>query len=278
MRDCSLIRSVRSFDSMGRQIDSRAGSSRARRKAGVTLLELIVVMAVLTVAVTMFTSMVVHTTRQRGINRENAIASNAARTIIERMRNEDFREVFALYNPDPSDDPGGAGTAPGNLFAVIGLTPLAQDLDGFAGEIHLPVIATEEEKPPSTWGSTTLDLLSLGGGLLGGVVGELGGGSGGSGGSGGGGGLLGGLGLGGGSGGGGSGGAAGIHYPLREDCIDARLGLPRDLNGDSLVDDCDHSEDYIILPVRVEVSWRGRFGARSFSLYTQIAAFAKEEG
>jgi len=30
--------------------------------------------------------------------------------------------------------------------------------------------------------------------------------------------------------------------------------------------------------VRVEVTWRGRFGPRTFNLYTQIAAFAKEDG
>jgi prepilin-type N-terminal cleavage/methylation domain-containing protein len=264
-------------------------AATGRRRAGVTLLELIVVMAVLTVAVTMFTSMVVHTTRQRGINRENAIASNAARTIVELMRNRDFSAVFALYNGDPSDDPGGPGTAPGNLFAVPGLTPLANDADGIAGEIHLPVIQTEEEKPPSTWGTTTLDVLTLGTvdtaledlGLGGGG----GGGGGGLLGGGGGGGLLGGGGGGGGlPGGGGGGGAnnggaeAGVHYTLREDFQDKRMGLPRDLNGDSLIDDCDHSQDYIILPVHVEVVWRGQFGPRHYDLYTQLAVLAKEGG
>lgn len=258
---------------MGKEIDSRAGSGRARRRAGVTLLELIVVMAVLTVAVTMFTSMVVHTTRQRGINRENAVASNAARTVVELMRNQEFRDIFALYNADPSDDPGGAGTAPGNVFTVAGLTPLPGDADGLAGEIHLPVIVAEEAKPPSTWGTTTLDILTLPG--LDAALEQLGLGSG-SGGSGSGGSGSGGSGSGG--GGAGGGGIEAGDYTLREDFIDVRLGLPRDLNGDSLIDDLDHAEDYIVLPVHVEVVWRGKFGPRRFSIFTQIASFAKEGG
>jgi prepilin-type N-terminal cleavage/methylation domain-containing protein len=234
----------------------RAAESRGR--AGFTLLELIVVMAVLTVAVTMFTSMVVHTTRQRGINRENAIAANAARTIVELMRNEKLSDVFALYNGDASDDPDGPGTGPGSTFAVPGLTPLDGDADGLAGEVHLPVIGAEEEKPPATWGTTTLDILTLG--------------------------LLGTLFTGGGGGGkkgklaGGGGGSPALHYTLREDFQDARMGLPRDLNGDSLIDDCDHSLDYLILPVHVEIVWRGRFGPRRYDLYTQLAVLAKEGG
>jgi hypothetical protein len=68
------------------------------------------------------------------------------------------------------------------------------------------------------------------------------------------------------------------HYTLREDFVSPRMGLPRDLNGDSLIDDCDHSSDYIILPVHVEVVWRGKFGPRRFDLYTEIAVFAREGG
>jgi prepilin-type N-terminal cleavage/methylation domain-containing protein len=266
----------------------------ATRRAGVTLLELIVVMAVMSVAVAMFTSMVLHTTRQRGINRENAVASNAARTILEEMRNEDFREVFARYNGDPSDDPGGAGTAPGDRFVVRGLTPQPGDPDGIAGEIHFPVIY-DDPKPPASWGHTTLDLLGLEldlgvlgplGEDLGEVLGGLGGGLLGGGLLGGGGGLLGGGGglLGGGGGEEGEdlglpGGGVGLaHYTLREDFSSPRMGLPRDLNGDSLIDDCDHSADYIILPVHVEVEWRGKFGPRRFDLYTQFAALAREDG
>lgn len=235
-------------------------------RAGMTFLELLVVMVVMTVAVTMFTSMVVHTSRQRGINRENAIAANAARTKVELMRNEDFRDIFAMFNGDPDDDPKGSGTAPGNLFEVPGLTLLEDDEDGFAGEVIMPVIIRQTKSDDSSWGSTTLDttdvketvesVLSFAG-LSGG--GQL-------------------LGLGGGGGGGegGEGGGITTYHCLREDYIDARLGMPRDLNGDSLIDDLDHADDYIVLPVHVQIRWRGDFGPRVYDLYTQIALFASE--
>ena len=47
---------------------------------------------------------------------------------------------------------------------------------------------------------------------------------------------------------------------LREDVIDPKLGTPRDLDGDGAVDALDHSGDYLILPVVVRFSWRGKAG------------------
>ena len=224
-----------------------------------TIIELLVVMAVMTVAVTMFTSMVVHTARQRGINRENAIASNAARTQVELMRNEPFRDIFALYNEEPDDDPGGAGTAPGNRFEVFGLTPLPNTPDDMVGQVFFPVIVEVEESDPPKWGDVGESFgeisggMGLGGGPSGGSAQFLGGG-----------------------GGGGAGGKE-EYYLLREDYVDKRMGMPRDLNGDSLIDSYDHSGDYILLPVHISIEWRGDFGPRRFDLYTQIAQFTREE-
>jgi hypothetical protein len=65
---------------------------------------------------------------------------------------------------------------------------------------------------------------------------------------------------------------------LREDYVDPRFGMPRDLNGDSLIDDLDHATDYIVLPVHVQIRWRGSFGPRQHDVYTQIALFAKVGG
>lgn len=59
--------------------------------------------------------------------------------------------------------------------------------------------------------------------------------------------------------------------PLREDAEVELLGLPRDLNGDHRVDDADHSFDYIILPVRIHIEWKGRQGRRQFDLTTMFA-------
>lgn len=53
---------------------------------------------------------------------------------------------------------------------------------------------------------------------------------------------------------------------LREDVVNADLGLPRDLNGDFKIDSEDHSEDYTILPVQIEVRWQGRQGERLYRL------------
>lgn len=55
---------------------------------------------------------------------------------------------------------------------------------------------------------------------------------------------------------------------LREDVVDAALGMPRDLSGDGVVDGLDHAGDYSILPVRVRVEWSGARGDETFELET----------
>lgn len=57
---------------------------------------------------------------------------------------------------------------------------------------------------------------------------------------------------------------------VREDATDDRLGLPRDLNGDAIIDDLDHSADRIIIPVLVSVRWRGHNGPRQLEFYSAI--------
>jgi len=57
---------------------------------------------------------------------------------------------------------------------------------------------------------------------------------------------------------------------LREDTVDASLGMPRDLNGDGVIDSSDHAKDYLLLPVRIEVEWRGLTGDRSYALHTVL--------
>ena len=58
---------------------------------------------------------------------------------------------------------------------------------------------------------------------------------------------------------------------LREDQIDASFGGPRDLNADGIQDALDHSNDYIILPVRVRIEWRSRSGDRFVELQTLLS-------
>lgn len=57
---------------------------------------------------------------------------------------------------------------------------------------------------------------------------------------------------------------------LREDALDARLGVPRDLNGDGAIDALDHAGDYILLPIRARVEWNGISGRRTFDLETMV--------
>ncbi len=57
---------------------------------------------------------------------------------------------------------------------------------------------------------------------------------------------------------------------LREDRIDAAFGMPRDLNADGVTDGADHAGDYDLLPVRVQVRWRGRSGNRTLEVETVL--------
>lgn len=50
---------------------------------------------------------------------------------------------------------------------------------------------------------------------------------------------------------------------IREDLTVPELGLPRDLNGDGVVDSADHTADAIVLPVAVRVRWSGATGDRT---------------
>ena len=97
------VRTRRPAGDARRRIQLRRSSSRA----GLTLVELAVVMVVLLVAVSILSGSLVAMSKQRSINRENAIATGVARDTIEAMRNENFRDVFALFNSDASDDPVG---------------------------------------------------------------------------------------------------------------------------------------------------------------------------
>lgn len=231
--------------------DSRPSNPRSSRdlgacsgRSGFGLAEVAVVLAILVVAASLFSRMLVATTGVREVNRENGLAAEAARVALERMRNVPFEEVFARYNPDPDDDPEGPGTAPGNRFAVPDLEALPTAPDGLQGEIVLPTYppGTPPQIPQEPGG--LFDLLE---GFLGG--GEAGGEESGA-------------------------GAAG--WELREDYQDEALGMPRDLSGDNLVDAVDHGSDYLLLPVLVRIEWQARHGPSSHEVYTILTDFRRE--
>jgi len=255
----------------------RAPSGRGRE--GFTLIEIGVVLLVMSVALGIFASTVVAGAQQRALNREKALAADAARTVIERMHNEKFGQVFALYNGLPEDDPGGAGTAPGHRFEVRGLTAWPTAADGLQGEVVFPTVeqavavGVEPEGPPTLTDdelSGVVDYVRSVTDQLGGLLG--GGGPGGQ--------LSGSLG----DSGGGTvqvssapdrqrltpGPASDPGWILREDVELPALGMPRDLNGDNLVDSEDHRGDYVLLPVCVRIRWTGRTGPQELRITTML--------
>jgi prepilin-type N-terminal cleavage/methylation domain-containing protein len=183
-------------NAMKHRLESRP-LARARR--GFSLVELMVVMIVLTIALGMFSSTMVSTARHTRMKRETALAAEGGRRALELMRSHPCTSLFALYNANPADDPGGAGTAPGANFKVAGLEPSLADGDGCVGEISFPTVGNA----------------------------------------------------------------------LRESVVDGSMGMPRDLNGDQAVDDLNHAGDYVILPVRVRIRWKGVSGDMTFDMHTQ---------
>ena len=58
---------------------------------------------------------------------------------------------------------------------------------------------------------------------------------------------------------------------LSEMVQDPTLGMPRDLNGDAMLDSADHAKDYTLLPVRLRLRWDGQTGKREFEMSTMFA-------
>jgi prepilin-type N-terminal cleavage/methylation domain-containing protein len=111
---------------------------RAPASSGLTLVELVIVLAILSVALSVFSRTLVSSARLEPLNREAVIAAEAARGMLEELRSVPYEEIFVRYNDDPADDPAGPATAPGSRFAVEGLEPL--DGEQTVGRVLFPVI------------------------------------------------------------------------------------------------------------------------------------------
>lgn len=103
-----------------------------------TLIEVTISLAVVTVAVYFLSSTVVSVLMHARSKEERSIAVDAAMNQLELMRSIPFEQVFATYNRAPEDDPAGHGTAPGSTFAVEGLDGTDSSLNGHAGVVILP--------------------------------------------------------------------------------------------------------------------------------------------
>lgn len=60
---------------------------------------------------------------------------------------------------------------------------------------------------------------------------------------------------------------------LREDLVDAQLGMPSDLTGEGNIDGLDHALNYENLPVIVRVRWRGVGGPGQVQFQTVLGDF-----
>jgi len=162
------------------------------------LVEVVVALVVLVFGSLAAVSVMLSSVRLDALDREEALARDAARLVVEQMKGATFSQIFATYDADTADDPGGAGSAPGSTFDVKGLD--VQPGAAHVGSIVFPTVGAQ----------------------------------------------------------------------LREDAVVADLGMPRDLNGDGVVDAASHAADYCVLPVRVEIRWRGVDGDRTYALRTVI--------
>jgi type II secretory pathway pseudopilin PulG len=121
------------------QLDQQAahGPRRARR-AGVTLIEVLISMIVLLVAVGGMLGSISSFALLAETSREKALALAAAQRTLEQMQLASFDEVFVRFNDTAADDPA-AGASPGPGFAVEALEPRAGDADGMPGRVVFPV-------------------------------------------------------------------------------------------------------------------------------------------
>ena len=115
--------------------------SSPNSQAGFTVVELLIAVTVMMIALMGVVATITSVGTLGAANEDSARAYQAARSMVETLQSESPEDVFARYNDDPADDPGGAGTAPGRHFAVPGLRVQTGDADGFVGQVLVPATA-----------------------------------------------------------------------------------------------------------------------------------------
>ena len=172
----------------------------ARARAGFALLEVSLAIALLTIGMGFFTQSFILISGMYPLAEDEALAMERARNVAETIRATAFNQLVVSYNGLPGDDPGGAGTAPGDTFGIEDSSRRLEHPDGPAGQVLMP------------------------------LVGAM----------------------------------------LREDLVDAALGMPRDLNGDGVIDGLDHAGEYHVLPVVVRTRWMNKQGEQTFELHLTL--------
>jgi hypothetical protein len=60
---------------------------------------------------------------------------------------------------------------------------------------------------------------------------------------------------------------------LREDAVLPEIGMPRDLDGDGVIDAANHAVDYTLLPVLIRVRWRSASGPGTLEVETMLGNY-----
>ena len=111
-----------------------------KTSAGFSLLEVTITMVLLTVAGGAVVSAIISNIMAGKVNRETALAHENCRRNMEQVQSIAFDDIFATFNADPADDPGGAGTGRGPTFVPAGMDPQTNDPDGIVGLIEFPTM------------------------------------------------------------------------------------------------------------------------------------------
>ena len=158
-------------------------------QAGLSLVELLIALTVLTISANGLASFFTAVPRMMDEAQRKRTVMDEAMGMYEELRGQEFESLFVRYNESALDDPA-LGDAPGNQRI---LTETARSLGSGPGR---PASISLFFPAPA---SSPME--------------------------------------------------------LREDTVDPNLGMPRDLNGDGVIDGLNHASDYVILPVRIEVKW-----------------------
>lgn len=119
----------------GTENGSRPGSMTGR--GGFSLLELIIAVAALAMALTGVSALLSSSMQLRRSNDDSCAALEAIASTIDAVKSTPLSEAFQRFNATTADDPV-AGASPGAGFAVLGLEPVAGDVDGLVGEVFFP--------------------------------------------------------------------------------------------------------------------------------------------
>lgn len=227
-----------------------------RSEAGIGLIETTIATTLLVSMALVMLSVMTSVARLQHVNRQKVIAEEAVSNLVERLRGEEFSELWVRYNDNPHDDPAADTTSGGDPTLDPTLDPTFDPMmsssstdgtsstDGMGSDSGTsdPSGGTTVGSPTAPGSTFVVEGLSS---VDGPVVGR-------------------------------------IEFPEHEDetgqrrlyegYSDEGLGMPygRDLDGDGTIAGFIGARDYRILPVRIIIEWQSHTGPMSVSASTLI--------